>query len=43
MKDVDYQDLPATPKEVASATETLAANAAHLAGVLAAQGYPKGE
>ena len=41
MKDVDYQDLDATPKEVASATATLAANAAHLATVLAAQKYPK--
>ncbi|CAN5233103.1 NAD(P)H-dependent oxidoreductase [soil metagenome] len=43
MKDTDYQDLPSTPKEVASATATLAANAAHLAAVLSAQGYPKSE
>jgi multimeric flavodoxin WrbA len=43
MKDVDYQDLPSTPKETASATATLAANAAHLAELLAAKGYPKGE
>ena len=43
MKDVDYQDLPSTPKETASATAALAANAAHLAGLLAADGYPKPE
>jgi multimeric flavodoxin WrbA len=43
MKDVDYQDLESTPKETASATATLAANAAHLAGLLAEKGYPKGE
>ena len=43
MKDVDYQDLASTPKETASATATLAANAAHLAGLLAAKGYPKPE
>jgi len=42
MNHVDYQDLPSTPKETAAATQTLAANAAHLATVLAAQGYPKG-
>ena len=41
MKDVDYQDLPSTPKETASATATLAANAAHLATLLAANKYPQ--
>ena len=43
MKDVDYQDLPDTPKETASATEAVAANAAHLAELLSGKGYPKGE
>ena len=41
MKDVDYQDLESTPKETASATATLATNAAHLATVLAANKYPR--
>ena len=41
MKDVDYQDLESTPKETASATATLATNAAHLATVLAANKYPQ--
>jgi len=41
MKDVDYQDLESTPQETASATATLAANAAHLATVLAANKYPQ--
>ena len=41
MKDVDYQDLESTPKETASATATLAANAAHLATLLAAHKYPQ--
>ena len=41
MKDVDYQDLESTPEETASATATLAANAAHLATVLAANKYPQ--
>jgi multimeric flavodoxin WrbA len=40
MHDKDYQDLPATPKEVASATSVAAANAAHLAGVLKSSNYP---
>ena len=41
MKDVDYQDLESTPEETASATATLAANAAHLATLLAASKYPQ--
>ena len=41
MKDVDYQDLESTPEETASATATLAANAAHLATLLAANKYPQ--
>lgn len=40
---VDYQDLPATPDKVAETIETVAANAAHLAAVLAAKEYPKAE
>jgi len=36
----DYQDLPETPEATASATKALAANAAHLAGLLKASGYP---
>lgn len=43
MHDTDFQDLPSTPKEVTAATTTLAANAAHLAELLADKGYPKGE
>ncbi|CAN5335470.1 NAD(P)H-dependent oxidoreductase [soil metagenome] len=43
MKDVDYQDLPATPKETAAATKAVAANAAHLAALLSAKGYPKAD
>ena len=42
MGKVDYQDLPETPENVASIIETVGANAAHLAGLLAAKGYPKG-
>lgn len=38
----DYKDLPATPEKVGSTTATLAANAAHLARLLAAQDYPAG-
>jgi multimeric flavodoxin WrbA len=41
MGDVDYQDLPATPDQVTGTIETVAANAAHLAALLAPQGYPK--
>lgn len=40
MHTVDYKDLSSTPDEVASATSTLARNAAHLARLLAAQPYP---
>jgi multimeric flavodoxin WrbA len=36
MGKVDYKDLPKTPKAVAAATKMAAANAAHLAGLLAA-------
>ena len=43
MGDVDYQDLPKTPDKTAAATEAVAANAAHLAELLSAKGYPKGE
>jgi multimeric flavodoxin WrbA len=35
MGKVDYKDLPKTPKAVAAATKMAAANAAHLAGLLA--------
>lgn len=40
MHGTDYQDLDQTPDVVASTTATAAANAAHLARVLTAQGYP---
>ena len=40
MHKTDFKDLPKTPDEVASATKTLAANAAHLAQMLAQSGYP---
>lgn len=40
MGKVDYQDLDETPEKVATATAALAANAAHLARLLAADGYP---
>lgn len=43
MGSVDYQDLPETPEKVAAVIETVAANAAHLAGLLSAKGYPKTE
>jgi len=36
----DYQDLPETPDAVAEATKALAANAAHLAGLLKGAPYP---
>jgi len=41
MEQTDYIDLPKTPDNVAAATTTAAANAAHLAGLLAADGYPQ--
>lgn len=40
MQSVDYNDLDETPENVASATKALAANAAHLAGLLKGAGYP---
>ena len=40
MHTVDYKDLDAVPKEVASATAGLAASAAHLARLLKAHRYP---
>jgi multimeric flavodoxin WrbA len=40
MQGTDYKDLAHRPQAVARATETLAANAAHLAQVLRAQPYP---
>lgn len=42
MQGVDYKDLEATPEKVAEATETAAANAAHLARLLKADAYPAG-
>ncbi len=36
----DYQDMDRTPDAVASATRTLAVNAAHLAQMLAGSPYP---
>jgi glycine/serine hydroxymethyltransferase len=38
--ETDYRDLPETPKAVAAATAMLAANAAHLAGLIAGNPYP---
>ena len=40
MHKTDFKDLPKTPDEVVSATKTLAANAAHLAQLLAQSSYP---
>lgn len=40
MAKVDYQDLDETPAQVATTTKSLAANAAHLARLLKADGYP---
>ena len=40
MHTVDYKDLDETPEVTASATRTLAANAAHLARLLRREGYP---
>jgi multimeric flavodoxin WrbA len=36
----DYMDLPQVPEAVASATKAVAANAAHLAGLLKDENYP---
>lgn len=41
MHTTDYNDLDSTPEQVASTMSSLAANAAHLARLLAAQRYPK--
>ncbi len=41
MGKVDYKDLPKTPDSVAETIETVGINAAHLAGLLSASGYPK--
>lgn len=43
MGSVDYQDLPSTPEKTAQTNSAVAANAAHLAGLLAPQGYPESE
>lgn len=40
MQTTDYQDLPETPAETASATRGAAANAAHLARLLRSSPYP---
>lgn len=40
MGSTDYVDLPKTPDATAGTTATAAANAAHLAGLLAASKYP---
>jgi multimeric flavodoxin WrbA len=40
MQTVDYNDLAETPEETASTTKTLAANASHLARLLADNAYP---
>ena len=42
MQTVDYKDLDETPDAVASATATLARNAAHLARALRVSAYPAG-
>ncbi|MCU1483874.1 MAG: NADPH-dependent oxidoreductase [Actinomycetia bacterium] len=42
MHKTDYKDLPRPPAKVAEATATAARNAAHLARLLAAEGYPAG-
>lgn len=40
MGSVDYLDLDSTPEATAGTTATVAANAAHLAGLLAERNYP---
>src|SRR5690349_1312977 len=42
MAKTDYQDLPKTPDATAGTTKTVAANAAHLAGLLKKENYPAG-
>ena len=39
MQKTDYQDLPKTPEKTAAATKAAAANAVHLAGLLAESNY----
>lgn len=43
MSGVDYKDMSPTPEATATATKTLARNAAHLAKVLKAEPYPAPE
>lgn len=40
MQGTDYQDLATTPEKTAKTTEMMAANCAHLAGLLSANRYP---
>ena len=40
MHDTDYKDLESVPEAVAGTTKTLAANAAHVARLLAGSPYP---
>lgn len=40
MQSTDYQDLDSEPEKTAGTTKTLAANAAHLAGLLRGSAYP---
>jgi multimeric flavodoxin WrbA len=40
MDDVNYVDLPETPKKIDQTTKMLARNAAHLAGLLSGKSYP---
>jgi multimeric flavodoxin WrbA len=42
MQSTDYRDLPKAPDAVTSATGQVARNAAHLARLLRAEGYPPG-
>lgn len=42
MQAVDYQDVQPPPEKTAATTKTLAANAAHLAGLLKQSAYPAG-
>jgi multimeric flavodoxin WrbA len=42
MQAVDFKDKSSTPEGTATATRTLARNAAHLARILKAQAYPSG-
>ena len=40
MGDVDFKDLPKTPKKVEETAKMVASNAAHLAGLLKGKVYP---